>query len=107
MVTPNPMTPEQRVQRARLGAHCSWARTRDPAARTAAARHESHITKFEREVDPDGVLPPEERQRRARAAKSAYFTALAFRSSRVRAARARTKVQTECELSATADGGAA
>jgi hypothetical protein len=42
------------------------------------------MDRFEREVDPEGVLEPEERQRRARAARSAYFCKLALRSARKR-----------------------
>lgn len=77
------MTPEQRVLRARMAAHVSWARTADPSARTAPARA-AMVARFEREVDPDGVLPEAERRRRAESARSAYFTGLALKSSRAR-----------------------
>jgi hypothetical protein len=43
--------------------------------------------RFERQVDPDGTLPPAERQRRADAARRAYFTGLAYKSSKARAAK--------------------
>ncbi len=42
------------------------------------------LERFEREVDPEGVLPPAERQRRAGHLKKAYFTKLALASSRAR-----------------------
>ena len=42
------------------------------------------LSRFEREVDPDGVLTAGERARRAEAARRAYFTRLAFQSSRAR-----------------------
>jgi hypothetical protein len=42
------------------------------------------MTRFERQVDPHGVLPIDERTRRATAAMKAYFTWLALRSSRSR-----------------------
>lgn len=45
---------------ARLAAHESWARTADPTARTAPARR-ALLDRFEREVDPDGVLSPTDR----------------------------------------------
>lgn len=61
----DPLTPEQRALRSRIGAHKSWSRTTDPAARTAPARA-GLLAKFEREVDPDGTLPPTERAHRAR-----------------------------------------
>ena len=68
---------------ARLAAHESWARTADPSARTEPARR-ALLDRFEREVDPDGVLPPAERARRAGHARKAYFTRLALRSAQAR-----------------------
>jgi hypothetical protein len=68
---------------ARLAAHESWARTPDPAARTAPARR-ALLDRFEREVDPDGVLAPAERARRAGHARKAYFSRLALQSAKAR-----------------------
>ena len=62
----------------RIGAHVSWARTDDRPARTRRAR-EKFLERFEHEVDPNRVLPLEERRVRAESAKRAYFTALATR----------------------------
>jgi hypothetical protein len=45
--------------------------------------------RFERQVDPDGVLSPVERARRADNAKRAYFAELALKSSKARARRRR------------------
>ena len=81
------LTTAQRSQRGRIAAHASWARTSDPAARTAPGRA-AFLDRFEREVDPDGTLPPAERARRAAQARSAYFAGLAFKSSRARQRRA-------------------
>ncbi len=81
------MTPEERSLRARIAAHESWAHTPDPSARTAAARSK-FMDRFEREVDPDGVLKPEERARRAEHARRAYFCRLALKSARTRRRRA-------------------
>jgi len=61
---------------------------------TAAARA-AFLARFETEVDPDSTLPPEERQRRAEHARSAYFTRLAFQ--RAKAARQQCKVQSPGE----------
>jgi hypothetical protein len=80
---PDPLTPAERALRARAAAHTSWARTSDRAARTAPARR-AMLERFEREVDPDGVLDPSERARRAEAAKKAYYASLALKSSQVR-----------------------
>ncbi|WP_263251605.1 hypothetical protein [Saccharopolyspora rosea] len=80
------MTPEQRALRARIGAHISWARTSDRTARTAKARQKFH-DRFEREVDPEGVLDPRERAIRADHARKAYFSRLAMRSAAARRVR--------------------
>jgi hypothetical protein len=42
------------------------------------------MDRFERQVDPDGTLKPEERARRAGHARKAYFTRLALRSAQAR-----------------------
>jgi hypothetical protein len=76
------LTSEQRILRARLAAYHLHA-THDPKETTRKAR-EVFLSRFEREVDPDGVLTPGERARRAEAARRAYFTRLAFQSSRAR-----------------------
>jgi len=79
------LTPDQRSLRARLASHVPWANTVDRAARTAAARQAAH-DRFERLVDPDGVLPPEERAQRAAHARRAHFIRMALRSAQVRRA---------------------
>lgn len=68
----------------RLAAHVSWAKTPDRQARTAAARQASHFERFEKQVDPDGVLPEAERKLRAESARKAYYTGLALRSVQAR-----------------------
>jgi hypothetical protein len=40
--------------------------------------------KFEREVDPDGVLPAAERAKRAEFARKRFYTELARRANKVR-----------------------
>ncbi len=81
------LSPEQRSLRGRLGAHALHARVSDPQAHTAPAR-QAFLERFEREVDPDGVLTPEDRARRAEHAKQAYFLRLALRSAQSRRAKA-------------------
>jgi hypothetical protein len=76
-------TPTERSLKAKLAVHSSWARTGDFAGRTAPARA-AFNDRFEREVDPDGVLAPDERARRAEHAKQAYFTRLALKSAQAR-----------------------
>jgi hypothetical protein len=81
------MTPEQRSLRARIASHASWAKTEDPRARTAPARS-AFFDRFEREVDPDGVLDPADRRRRAEHARKAHMQRLALKSARARRSRA-------------------
>jgi hypothetical protein len=63
----------------RIAAEISWSRTYDRSARTRPAR-QKFLQRFEREVDPDGTLPPDERRRRAKHAKHAYMLRLAKRA---------------------------
>ena len=79
-------TPQQRTLAARLAAHTLHARIADPAAHTAPAR-QAFLDRFEREVDPEGVLPPAERARRAEHARKAYFARLGLASAKARGAR--------------------
>jgi len=81
------LSPSQRSMRARLAAHAMHAR-RDSREVTANARR-AFVERFERQVDPDGVLPATERQRRAEHAMRAHMTRLALRSARAR----RTRVE--------------
>jgi hypothetical protein len=74
----------KRVLQARMAAHTLHAHVDDPAAHTAPAR-KAFLSRFERKVDPEGLLEPKERARRAEHAKKAYFTRLTLASSRARA----------------------
>lgn len=73
-------TPEERALQARLAAHRLHA---SGGTNTGPARA-AFLDRFEREVDPEGALPPEERTRRADHARKAYFTALALKSAKAR-----------------------
>jgi hypothetical protein len=70
----------------RIAAEISWARTYDRSARTRPAR-EAFLKRFEREVDPDNKLSPDERRRRAEHAKRAYMLQLAKKAIAARKAR--------------------
>ena len=61
------MTPEQRRLRARIAANARWSR---PVARAdqADAARTAIAMRIEREVDPEGQLPPDQRAALARAA---------------------------------------
>jgi hypothetical protein len=47
------------------------------------------MDRFAKQVDPDGVLPPEERAKRADSARRAYFLGLAAKSAKARRRNAR------------------
>ena len=70
----------------RIAAEVSWSRTADRSARTRPAR-EAFLNRFEKEVDPNGELPSDERRRRAEHAKRAYMLRLAKRAVAARRAR--------------------
>lgn len=70
-----------------MGAHYLHARYA-PEEITAAA-HQAFVSKFAREVDPAGLLPAAERERRARSALRAHMLKLALASSRSRRSRSR------------------
>ncbi|MFC9765609.1 hypothetical protein [Rhodococcus jostii] len=92
----------ERTLIARLAAHESWARTPNRSARTAPARR-ALMERFEREVDPNGELSPQERAHRAEHARKAYFTRLALKSARSRrkaAENARAATEADAELAA-------
>ena len=65
------MTPSERQLRGRLGGFALAAK-RDPKTYTASARA-AFMDRFLNEVDPERILTPDERERRAVAARRAYF----------------------------------
>lgn len=77
------LTPAERKLRAQIATHTAWANCEDRTARTAPAR-QAFIDKFEREVDPEGKLPIEERARRAESARKAWYAKMAYRSAQSR-----------------------
>jgi len=76
------LDPERARLLGRIGAHAAHSRN-DSRDLTAKAR-ETFLESFEAEVDPDCVLPPEERRRRADHARRAHFGRLALKSADAR-----------------------
>lgn len=74
-----------------------------PLGYTAKARG-VFVESFERKVDPDGLLPREERQARAEAARRAHMAQLAARSASARAAKARQRKSTAGQAPDSARG---
>jgi hypothetical protein len=85
------LTPAQRKLRGRIAANTRWSRE-DPAP-TAARGQAGLQARFEREVDPEGTLAPDERARRAQAAHKAHMQRLALRSAQIRSARKATAAE--------------
>lgn len=77
------LTPEQRSLRSRAAAHRLHALGRTNTAPARAAYKNRFLT----EVDPDGVLSPEERERRAAHALKAHMASLALKSAVARSKR--------------------
>jgi hypothetical protein len=85
--------PAIRAQVASIAGNTSWANTPDPTARTANGRA-AFLSSFERQVDPEGVLDPAERSRRAEYLRKAHFRQLALRSAQARANRSGRRTRT-------------
>ena len=85
-------SPEVRALRARIAAAERWGRTADRQAATAPARRGMRA-KFEREADPDGVLPPDERERRVDHLMHAHMLQMALASAKARSRRAARQIE--------------
>ncbi|WP_433368441.1 hypothetical protein ACQPZX_41570 [Actinoplanes sp. CA-142083] len=72
-------SPTERSLRARAAAFTRWAKIDDRPAATAAARTAAR-NRFEKQVDPDGVLTEGERTRRAEMARRAFYADMARKS---------------------------
>ena len=73
----------------RIGGLRAWA-LNGPEIMVGPA-HRGFRTRFERIVDPEGVLPPDERKRRADRARRAHMLSLAAKSAEVRRNRSNAK----------------
>lgn len=73
------LTAAQRSMRARIAANKRWANTTDRTAATTPAR-EAREEAFYREVDPDGTLAPDERRKRAKNARDAFYQQMQFKA---------------------------
>lgn len=80
-------TPAQRSMAGQIAALTRWSREPDRKAATKPLK-DGFLAKFEREVDPDGVLDPETRTQLAIVARKAHMRRLALASSKARSAAA-------------------
>jgi hypothetical protein len=72
-------TPMERALHSRAASHQRWAHETDRTAATAPARAGLQA-RFERQVDPNGVLDPVERAKRAESARKAFYADLTRKS---------------------------
>lgn len=77
------LTPEERRARARLAAHSRWARPNAREEQAEAARA-AMWKRFEKQVDPNGELPEDQRQVLAMNAAKAYSAKMNLGKSRKR-----------------------
>ena len=96
---PAPTAAERRAW-ASVAANERWAKEKDRSAATQAAR-DAFIQKFYQQVDPEGVLPAEERHKRAMAARSAHYARIRAKGL---AAKRRLR-DAEAEVSALDEAG--
>jgi hypothetical protein len=95
--------PKDRILSAKIAANSRWAQVEDRSKETAPGRAAS-ASRYEKLVDPEGLLPPAERAKRAKNAEKAHFQLMALRSAQVRrrAKLARTAVEVREALEAEA-----
>lgn len=98
------LTPAERTLRASLAADTMWSRVSDRSARMAAATKAAN-ERFERQVDPNGELSPEERARRGASARSAHMKRLALRSAQARRGKATAGLQAAARCPNRDSGG--
>lgn len=86
-------SPAERALAARVAAHARWSKlTEDERAKATAPARAVRFEQFERQVDPDGKLRPEERARLAEAARKAHMARMSLASlQKRRGRRNRTK----------------
>lgn len=69
-----------------------WANTPAEERRAVLVKaQDAFLSRFEKQVDPEGTLPPKERAFRAAHARKAYFTKLALKSAQSRRAKKATR----------------
>ena len=96
--------PLDRSTIAKVAAHERWAAESDAAAATASAR-KAFLERFEREVDPAGVLDPVERARRAEHARKAFFLRLSLKAKAARQTLRQQAAEAEIDAQLSALGG--
>ncbi len=87
------LTPAERSIRGGIAAYTRWAHTSKPERQRAAQRGQDGLTaRFEAEIDPDGVLEPDELAMRVENLRRAHMKRLALASAKARRAQANPAV---------------
>ena len=82
------LTPTQRMLRAQAAAYERWARTPEAERQASGKRGQAGLLgRFEREIDPDGTLPPAERARQVDRLYRAHMARVRLARSKAGAAR--------------------
>lgn len=86
------LSPAQRQLAASIGGLTNWSRKTSPEARRAATApaRAARQRSWERQADPDGVLPADELAAAVARLKTAHFRRMALASAQKRAARSKT-----------------
>lgn len=87
----NSMTPAERRLRASAAGLTRWANETDRAGAIRPLR-EGFIRKLEREIDPDGSLPPDELAKRVELARRAHLAKASLAAAVARRKRAAAQV---------------
>lgn len=91
-----PSTAAERSLAGKIAINTRWAHTQDRSAATAPART-AFDERFVTEVDPDGVMSPDELAKAVTSARSAYFSRLRHRAIKAQRLAAEAR-QAEAEL---------
>ena len=83
MAASTSLTPAQRKLRASIASNTFWSQCDDRSAHTAPARAGVQ-RRFEKIVDPDGALPPDELAKRVANERRKHMQRMAFKSTQAR-----------------------
>jgi hypothetical protein len=75
------MTPAERTERARTAANARWKNELDRLKATEPGRR-AIMERFEKEVDPDNLLSPAERRKRAENARREHLSRIRLKALR-------------------------
>jgi hypothetical protein len=93
------LTPQERSLRGSLASNISWGNTADRSARTQPAR-DALFAKFCDQVYPNGVLPEDERTRRAESLLKAHMQRMSLAAAKARRMRGQARKDGDVDMAA-------